>query len=288
MNALEAEDLSIIVNGKTLLDSVTVSVRQGAVTGIIGPNGAGKSTLLAALAGFTHPRRGVVRLNGVEIHTIPHLELAQQRAVMNQNPDVAFPYTIREIVEMGRTPWGTDPANSTAVEQAIELTGLSHLLDREITTLSGGERQRTAFARVIAQAFPMCTGRVLLLDEPTAAMDVAYAEHTLALTQEFAALGAAVVVVIHDLDAAASYADDLIVLDQGRVRAAGATAEVCDARLLSSVYRTSLEVFEAAGRTRISPVRPCRFLKPRDTHSVSHNIGGSSSASETHGDITES
>ena len=73
MNALEAEDLSIIVNGKTLLDAVSVSVRQGAVTGIIGPNGAGKSTLLAALAGFTHPRRGVVRLNGVEIHTIPHL-----------------------------------------------------------------------------------------------------------------------------------------------------------------------------------------------------------------------
>lgn len=263
MNALDVEDLTISVNGKTLLDSVSVSVRPGAVTGIIGPNGAGKSTLLSALAGFTSPDQGRILLNGVDISGIPHQELARQRAVMTQNSDVAFPYTIREIVEMGRTPWGTNPANGAAVDQAIELTGLGHLLEREITTLSGGERQRTAFARVISQAFPVCAGRVILLDEPTAAMDVAYAENTLALTQEFAAQGAAVVVVIHDLDAAASYADDLIVLDHGTVRAAGPTADVCDAQLLSSVYGTALEVFEAGGRTRISPVRPCRFLLPR-------------------------
>lgn len=263
MNALDVEDLTISVNGKILLDSVSVSVRPGAVTGIIGPNGAGKSTMLSALAGFTSPHKGRILINGEDISGIPHQELARQRAVMTQNSDVAFPYTIREIVEMGRTPWGTNPANSTAVDQAIELTGLGHLLEREITTLSGGERQRTAFARVISQAFPVCAGRVILLDEPTAAMDVAYAEHTLALTQEFAAQGAAVVVVIHDLDAAASYADDLIVLDNGTVRAAGPTADVCDAQLLSSVYGTALEVFEAGGRTRISPVRPCRFLLPR-------------------------
>jgi iron complex transport system ATP-binding protein len=178
---------------------------------------------------------------------------------MPQDSSVAFAFTVREIVEMGRTPWRrlkTD--DEGAVRAALELTGLAHLAERDITTLSGGERQRAALARVIAQATPVTDGSVILLDEPTSAMDVAHTESALAVMRELASRGAAVGVVLHDLDAAASYADTLVLLEHGRVRAVGSPSEVCDPEVLSEVYGTRVEVIHAGGRLRVGPLRPGR------------------------------
>ncbi|QGH70908.1 heme ABC transporter ATP-binding protein [Pseudactinotalea sp. HY158] len=256
MAALALAGVSVSIGGARILDDVSVAFAPGLVTALIGPNGAGKSTLLSVAAGYLAPDRGSVTLGGEELARIPVRRAAQLRAVMAQDSTVAFPFTVREVVAMGRTPWNTTPGDDDAiVSRVLHLTELTEFADREITTLSGGERQRAAFARVLAQAMPVHEASVLLLDEPTAAMDIAHAESTLRLARGIAARGAAVGIVVHDLDAAASYGDHLVLMDRGRVHAAGPVREVCTPELLSGVYRTPIDVLEHAGRVRIAPSR---------------------------------
>ena len=260
---LQLRDVTVSVQGRALLRNVDLSLPAGTVTGVIGPNGAGKSTLLSVAAGHQRPSRGSVLLGGRDTHRIPAAEAARRRAVMTQESSVAFAFTVREVVEMGRTPWRRLPVDDdAAVRHALELTELAQLAEREVTTLSGGERQRAALARVVAQASPVVHGSVVLLDEPTSAMDVAHAESTLRLARDLAAQGAAVGVVLHDLDAAAAYADELVLLDHGAIRAHGPVEKVCEASLLSEVYGTSVEVVEAGGRLRVGPTRPARVARP--------------------------
>ncbi|MEQ6896405.1 heme ABC transporter ATP-binding protein [Microbacterium sp. KR10-403] len=256
MTNLVLDHVSVRIGGRPIVDDVTLDAASGRVTAIIGPNGAGKSTLLGAAAGHHRPHSGRVLLAGRELGRIPVREAARMRAVMAQDSAVAFPFTVREVVALGRTAWPSDPAaDDRIVAGALEQVGLVHLAEREITTLSGGERQLAALARVIAQATPVGSESVILLDEPTAAMDVAHAEATLGLLRALAAAGAAVVVVLHDLDAAAAYADRLALVQHGRIRLTGAVDEVCTAELLSEAYRTPIEVFEYGGRLRVAPAR---------------------------------
>ncbi|QAY59857.1 heme ABC transporter ATP-binding protein [Microbacterium protaetiae] len=256
MTDLALTHIGVTIGRRDILDDVSLHVDAGRVTAIIGPNGAGKSTLLAVAAGHRRPDVGEVRLGGDHLARIPVKEAARRRAVMPQDTTVAFPFTVREVVGLGRTAWPSDPTrDDRIVAEALAQTGLEHLAEREITTLSGGERQLTALARVIAQATPVGEHSVVLLDEPTAAMDVAHAEATLSLMRAVAADGAAVAVVLHDLDAAAAYADHLVLMHQGRVRAEGTVAEVCTGELLSEVYGTPIEVFEHGGRVRVAPRR---------------------------------
>lgn len=255
--ALDVKDATVAIEGREILSHVDLPLAPGRVTAVIGPNGAGKSTLLAVAAGHLKPTAGTVWLGSTEARKVHHAVAARTRAVMPQDSTVAFAFTVQEIVEMGRTPWRklkTD--DEGAVQAALDLTGLASLAERDITTLSGGERQRAALARVIAQATPVGSGSVILLDEPTSAMDVAHTESALALMRELASRGAAVGVVLHDLDAAASYADQLVLLEKGRVRASGTPAEVCQADVLSEVYGTDVEVIHAGGRLRVGPLRP--------------------------------
>ena len=257
--ALHVTNATVTLGERDLIKDVSLRLDSGEVTAIIGPNGAGKSTLLSVAAGQLKPSSGKVMLGTRESHKVPAAEAARRRAVMPQDSSVAFAFTVREVVEMGRTPWRkVRTHDGGAVDSALELTGLSDLAERDITTLSSGERQRAALARVIAQATPVAEGSVILLDEPTSAMDVAHAEATLVLMRELASHGAAVGVVLHDLDAAASYADRLVLMERGQVRATGAVRHVCDAQVLSEVYRTEVEVLDAGGRLRVGPVRPAR------------------------------
>ncbi len=241
--------------GRRVLDAVDFDVVAGQVVALVGPNGAGKSTLLAALAGELPPREGIVELDGIPLDRWTPLDMARRRAVLPQSHTVGFPFTAREVVEMGRAPWArTDLADrdDEIVDAALTAADVGHLAARPFPTLSGGERARVALARVLAQ-----DTTTLLLDEPTAALDLGHQEAVLALAIERAAAGAAVVVVLHDLGIAAAYADRVAVLDAGRIAADGPPREVLTTDLLSRVYRHPVEVFDhpVTGAQLVLPVR---------------------------------
>ncbi len=253
---------SVLIGNRAILDDVSLRLAPGSVTAIIGPNGAGKSTLLGVCSGTLKPNPGSVHIGETELRELSVKEAARRRAVMPQDVTVAFPFTVRDVVAMGRTPWGT-PAKEDAdiVTATLQQCELEEFAEREITSLSGGERARAAHARVIAQATPITRASVILLDEPTAAMDIAHAEATMQLLRTLARQGAAIGIVVHDLDAAASYADEVVLMSQGRVRASGPPDQVCTARVLSEVYETPIDVVEYAEGVRVLPRRPA--LTPR-------------------------
>ena len=256
MTTLSVEGATVTVGPKAILSDAHLRLRSGEVTAIVGPNGAGKSTLLAVAAGERRPDTGRVLLHDVDIAGLSVKQLARQRAVMPQDTTVAFPFTVREVVAMGRTTWATGAAEDDRIVNAsLELIGLESFAERQITTLSGGEHALVGFARVIAQITPVGPHSVLLLDEPCAAMDVAHAEATLSTARHLAEAGAAVGIVLHDLDAAAAYADQVVLLQHGQVVEAGPVSQVCRAALLSEIYGSPIEVYDHNGRLRVAPQR---------------------------------
>nr|WP_245551189.1 heme ABC transporter ATP-binding protein [Nocardia paucivorans] len=240
---------------RRVLDDIDIDIRAGDVVALVGPNGAGKSTLLAVLAGELEPTTGVVELDGRPITGWTPVDMARRRAVLPQNHTVGFPFTAAEVVTMGRAPWQRTPRRDRDAEliaAAMTATDVTHLADRPFTGLSGGERARVALARVLAQ-----DTTTLLLDEPTAALDLGHQEAVLGLAAERAAAGAAVVVVLHDLGLAAAYADRVAVLDAGRLVADGPPRTVLTGELLSRVYRYPVEVLDHP-RTGAQLVLPAR------------------------------
>ncbi|MFC0848629.1 heme ABC transporter ATP-binding protein [Streptomyces noboritoensis] len=237
----EAHGLRVRLGGRTVLDGVSVRARAGEVLALVGPNGAGKSTLLGALAGDLPVCGGEVRIAGRPLADWSPGDLALRRAVLPQSAALSFPFPVEEVVRMGRAPWaGTagEDEDDVMVAAAMAATEVAPFADRPYAALSGGERARVALARVLAQRAP-----VLLLDEPTAALDLRHQELVLRLCRERAGAGDAVVVVLHDLGLAAAYADRVAVLHAGAVAAEGAPAEVFREELLSRVYRQPVEVF---------------------------------------------
>ncbi|MFD6450782.1 heme ABC transporter ATP-binding protein [Nocardia sp. NPDC060220] len=239
---LRATGLTVERGTRTVLDEVDFQVAAGEIVALVGPNGAGKSSLLAALAGELEPSAGTVKLEG---HALSHwtpADMARRRAVLPQSHAVGFPFTAREVVAMGRAPWLHTPAagdDDALISAALAATDVTHLATRVFPSLSGGERARVALARVLAQ-----DTATLLLDEPTAALDLGHQEAVLRLAATRAAEGAAVVVVVHDLGVAAAYADRVTVLDAGRVAADGPPREILTRELLTAVYHHPVDVFD--------------------------------------------
>lgn len=251
----EARGLRVDLGGRTVLDGVSVRARAGEVLALVGPNGAGKSTLLGALAGDLAASGGEVRIGGRPLADWSPGDLALRRAVLPQSAALSFPFPVAEVVRMGRAPWaGTaeEDEDDSVVAAAMAATETAPFAARPYAALSGGERARVALARVLAQRAP-----VLLLDEPTAALDLRHQELVLRLCRERAEAGDAVVVVLHDLGLAAAYADRVAVLHAGAVAAEGAPAEVFREELLSRVYRQPVEVF-AHPETGVPLVLPKR------------------------------
>ncbi len=228
---LEAREVTVEAGGARRLDGVSVQVPPGLVTAVVGPNGSGKSTLLRVLSGEVSPSAGEVWLEGRRLAEWSRAERARTRAVLPQDSTLAFPFTALEVALIGRTPHvrGAErPADLAIARAALEAARADHLERRLYPTLSGGERQRVQLARVLAQiweATPTGT-RYLLLDEPTSSLDLAHQHGTLALARRFAAEGAGVVAILHDLNLAAQYADRIVVLRDGRRLAAGPPGEV--------------------------------------------------------------
>ncbi|GGX66710.1 heme ABC transporter ATP-binding protein [Streptomyces fructofermentans] len=251
----EAEALHVRLGTREVLAGVDVAARAGEVLALVGPNGAGKSTLLGALAADLPAASGTVRVHGRPAHAWSARELALRRAVLPQSATLSFPFAVEEVVRMGRAPWaGTalEDEDDPAVAAAMAATGTADFAARPFSALSGGERARVALARVLAQR-----ARLLLLDEPTAALDLRHQELVLRVCRERARAGDAVVVVLHDLGLAAAYAHRVVILRAGRAVADGPPAGVFTDRLLSDVYQQPVEVFPhpRTGDVLVSPVR---------------------------------
>lgn len=227
--------------GRTILDDAGIDIRAGEVHALVGPNGAGKSTLFGVLAGDISPQSGAVDLDGAAVTGIRSRALARQRAVLLQENTVTFPFTVEQVVRMGRAPWARSAEadhDDEIVVESLAATEVTPLAARAVTSLSGGERARVALARVLAQR----TG-ILLLDEPTAALDLKHHEDVMRLIAAQAAQGAAVAIVLHDLNAALAHADRVTLLSGGRVVASGVPSDVLTARRIEEVYGQPVDVF---------------------------------------------
>ena len=241
-SCLRADCLTYATQGRVLVNSVGLDLHAGEVLAIVGPNGAGKSTLCGLLAGDLAPTEGEAALSGRAVRSIKPAALARQRSMLSQHTNLRFPFTAWEVALMGRHPhisrWRSPAeADYASVEQAMERTQVLHLARRLYPTLSGGEQRRVSLARVLAQDTP-----VVLLDEPTAALDIGHQQLVMSLCRRLAGEGRAVLAVLHDLNLAGSYADRVMVMSQGGVVATGTPEQVLCADLLSEVFSQQVMV----------------------------------------------
>jgi iron complex transport system ATP-binding protein len=260
---LRAADVTFGYGDTPVLSGVSLEVPSGRVVGIIGPNGSGKTTLLRVLAGTRRPQRGSVTLDGQALTSIPRAALARRMAVVPQETQLAFEYSVLEVVLMGRYPhlgaFAIEGPDDLAIARAsLSSTGTLALADREFSTLSGGEKQRVVIASALAQ-ISNGAGATLLLDEPTAALDLKYQLEVAALLGSLHCSHALTIVVsTHDLNFAASLCDSLVMLKDGRVLAAGPVDEILTAALVRRLYdvEADIAIHAATGHLTVVPVRP--------------------------------
>ncbi|MCA0936554.1 heme ABC transporter ATP-binding protein [Vibrio alginolyticus] len=221
-NVLSGRNISMKYGSRVVLDDISIDIRAGEVTALLGPNGAGKSTLLKLLCGEI-PSHNDIEYFGQAKDCWQPEDIAKHLAMLPQHSTLTFPFLAREVVELGAIPLAVSNKETSALAlHYMEKTDVLHLADRLYPALSGGEKQRLHLARVLTQLHHSGEKKILMLDEPTSALDLAHQHNTLKIAREAAkAEGAAVVVVLHDLNLAAQYADRLVLLHNGKL--------VCDA-----------------------------------------------------------
>ncbi|GEE02481.1 hemin import ATP-binding protein HmuV [Gordonia spumicola] len=234
MTGIRVRDVSVELGRRRVVSDVDLDVSSGEIVALVGPNGCGKSTLLSVVSGVRAPAAGQVMIGGDDVRDLDPRLLARRRALVTQTNRVDTPFTVREVVEMGRYPWTRTPdaaRSAEVIDEAVEACELGDLLDRQFSQLSGGQQARVSLARALAQDTP-----VLLLDEPTAALDIGHSEHVLTILADRAAAGVAVLLVVHDLSSAAAYADRVAVMKAGEILACGRVRDVMTAELLTETY----------------------------------------------------
>ncbi|OUC95925.1 ABC transporter ATP-binding protein [Streptosporangium minutum] len=254
---LQAVDVRLGYGDRVIVDGLDLGIEAGTVTTIIGPNGCGKSTLLRALGRLLRPTGGEVLLDGKRIDRMPTKEVAKVLGVLPQAPTAPEGLTVADLVARGRHPhqtwyrqWSSD--DESAVSEALAMTGLLDLGERPLDELSGGQRQRAWISMALAQGTDL-----LLLDEPTTFLDLAHQVEVLELVRRLhGELGRTVVMVLHDLNLAARYADRLVAMRDGKVIAAGPPHEVLTEPLLAEVFELDAKVIEdpVAGTPLVVPV----------------------------------
>lgn len=255
---LQTVSLSVRAGAKRLLGEVSLSFEPGQTVALVGPNGAGKSTLLRVLAGELKPQSGHVRLQGRELTSYPPHLLADHRAVLSQRNSTAFAFTVADVIRMGVNRRHDAEHIETLVAATLAEFDMFDLADRVITTLSGGEQQRVHFARVLVQH---ASGRehrgsgILLLDEPTAGLDLRHQLAMLESTRRRAERGALVIAVLHDLNLATIFAERIVVLDHGRIDCDGRPDETITDQMLERVFgiKTTVNRAPASGAPFVLP-----------------------------------
>jgi iron complex transport system ATP-binding protein len=245
MSILELQGASVERGGRQILHDATLSVSRGELKAIVGPNGGGKSTLLRVLAGLWRTTAGSVLLDGCPLASVPRSEVARSISYVPQDERVSFEFTVEEIVAMGRYPHRKRFARETdhdrrVVAAAMERCDVAHLHDRSVRTLSGGERQRVMIARSLA-----VESRFILLDEPTANLDLEHALDVLELCRQLSLEGKAVLLATHDLNAVARYATEAVLIEGGRIVGSGCREQVLSAENLEQTFGIRAELLES-------------------------------------------
>ncbi|MGB3484880.1 MAG: ABC transporter ATP-binding protein [Mycobacterium sp.] len=251
--SLSAERISWHSHGKLIVDGVDITVASGGTVGLLGPNGSGKSSLLRLLAGLRSTSSGVVRLDGTDVVAMSRRRVARRLAVVDQESTTDQEPTVRDVVELGRLPhrrpWSPMTLHDRdVIESVAATTGITVLLDRRYSTLSGGERQRVQIARALAQE-----PTELLLDEPTNHLDI---RHQLELLELVTATDTTTLMALHDLNLAAMYCEELVVLRAGRVHTAGRPVDVLTPEVIADVYGVTATVALDNGRPHVRFGRP--------------------------------
>ncbi len=246
---LIADKLSVKFGKQSILTNISLQIKPGEVCAVIGPNGAGKSTLLKSLCGEIKQTSGTVQMNGKKLDEWSLSERASTCAVLPQISTLSFPFSVLDVVLMGRSPHyraRNRHLDYQVVNQVLALTGITELKERVFTTLSGGERQRVQFARILAQIWQPTSSaqtRYLLLDEPTSALDLACQHECLGLAHRFAKeqrIG--VPAILHDLNLAALYADRIAVLQSGNLIVVDTPLNVLNKELIQQVFNYPVEI----------------------------------------------
>ncbi|MFH9075469.1 ABC transporter ATP-binding protein [Streptomyces alboflavus] len=241
---LTAKGVSVGYGARTVIDDLDVAIPPGVITTIIGPNGCGKSTLLRTLSRLLKPTKGSVVLDGDDIAKLRTKDVAKKLGLLPQAPVAPEGLTVSDLVARGRHPhqswlrqWSSDDA--AVVERALAMTGVADLADRPVDSLSGGQRQRVWISMTLAQGTDL-----LLLDEPTTYLDLAHAVDVLDLVDDLHESGCAVVMVLHDLNLATRYSDNLIVMREGAILAQGHPRDVMTAELLEEAFGLRAKVID--------------------------------------------
>lgn len=254
---LQTSQLVYETGGRTLLHGISFRADAGELLAIVGPNGAGKSTLLKLCARELTPTSGQINLRNKPLRSYSGEQLAHFRGMLHQQNPMTFPFRVGELVLMGRYPhYGSHPTTTdyTIAEAALDTVGMRAFSDRIVTTLSGGEQQRVQLARVLAQVWSVTNG-LLLLDEPTTGLDLLHQHQILDVAQHMARRGYAVVAVLHDLNMAAQYADQLLMLKAGRREAYGIPRDVLTAPLIERVFGLPVQLLD-------NPCHHCPLIVP--------------------------
>ncbi|RCS24283.1 heme ABC transporter ATP-binding protein [Phyllobacterium salinisoli] len=244
---IKAENLSVAIGKKPIIENVDFTARPGELTAIVGPNGSGKTTLLRALSGEL-PSAGRISINGKQFEALKPWQMAALRAVLPQSTSLAFPYTVREIVRLGLTS-GYSGAGSGEIEslpdRALSMVDLAGFGGRFYQELSGGEQQRVQLARVLCQVWhPVLDGepRYLFLDEPVSSLDIKHQLIIMRIARSFAESGGGVIAILHDLNLTAMFADNVVMMHRGRVDAAGNPRDMLSDDRILRVYECALKV----------------------------------------------
>lgn len=245
---IEARQVGKDYGKRSVLDGVSLAPQSGQVLAVLGPNGAGKSTLFRILTGELPSDRGEVFWDGRPMREAGLATMARRRAAMNQNYHIPFPISAREVVMMGRAPfygWKESARDAVVVRAVLNKVEMTEFADRDYPTLSGGEKQRIQLARALAQlegADGVVEGKTLLLDEPSSALDLKHRHDVLRICADYARKGAAVVIIMHDLNMALSYCDEVLVLDQGQEAVQGPVRECLTEDIVEKVFQIPMKL----------------------------------------------
>ncbi len=262
---LEASHLHYCIGPRSIVKQACFRVKPGELVALLGPNGAGKSTLFRLLSGEVIGKQGEVCYNGKPIPSFSSAALSKVRAVMPQSSHLNFPFSAREIVEMGLSMVQTR-RKDLVVEEVMELTHTLEYKNRMYHHLSGGEKQRVQLARVLTQIWEKQPyARYLLLDEPTSSMDIAQQQHVLKIVRELKSRNIGILAILHDLNLAASYADRVMLLKNGDVRHQGPTHEVMTSAKLEEVFDHPIQVIKDKERGNIM-IHPVPHQKENQLH----------------------